>query len=266
MGLFNRNYDKPGPGVQKDEPRKKGIARFFELLVRDFWDMTKLNILLCICILPSLAVFIIGFLGYYAGFALLLSVLLAFPIGGAIVAYVYYITKMMRDDPSYVWYEFKRKFKENYRQAAPVGMLCTIFVYAQILLWVRMIAVDFEGDFVWFIVGLFSLVLFGMIAPYIFMSFAYIELNTIRIIKNSVLMSFGHLPRSFMGVVMGGIMWVVIALFYPYSMMALPFVVLFGVSISMLLSLMWVWPPFNEHFKVEETLVKRQEEKEEHEQ
>ena len=30
MGLFTRNFDKPGPGVSPDAPRKKGAARFFE--------------------------------------------------------------------------------------------------------------------------------------------------------------------------------------------------------------------------------------------
>ena len=32
MGLFMRNFDKPGPGVSPDAPRKKGAARFFEIL------------------------------------------------------------------------------------------------------------------------------------------------------------------------------------------------------------------------------------------
>ena len=36
MGLFTRNFDKPGPGVSPDAPRKKGAARFFEILGRDF--------------------------------------------------------------------------------------------------------------------------------------------------------------------------------------------------------------------------------------
>jgi len=263
MGLFNRNYDKPGPGVQKDEPRKKGAARFFELLIRDFWDMVKLNILLSICVLPSLVLFVLGFLGFYPGIAFILCLLLSFPIGGALVAYIYNITRMMRDDPSYVWYEFKRKFKENYLQAAPVGMLCSAFILAQILLWVSIIMNESGGELVWLLVALVSLVIFGMITPYIFLNFAYIELTTLKIIKNSILMSFGYLPRSFAGVLMGSIMWIVFALFFPVSMTFFPLIALFGLSISMLLTLMWVWPPFDNHFKIEETLIKRVEEENE---
>ena len=40
MALFNMHYDRPGPGVDPDTPRKKGAARFLEVLGRDmtsFW-------------------------------------------------------------------------------------------------------------------------------------------------------------------------------------------------------------------------------------
>ena len=36
MGLFHQNFDKPGPGVSPNAPRKKGAARYFEVLARDF--------------------------------------------------------------------------------------------------------------------------------------------------------------------------------------------------------------------------------------
>jgi len=260
MGLFSRNYDKPGPGVRKDEPRKKGAARFFELLARDFWDLIKINLIFSICVLPSVVVFFLGLMGLYTGIAFIISLILAFPIGGALVAYLYYISKMMRDDPSYVWYEFKRKFLENYRQAAPTGMLYTAFIYAQVLLWGTMIMGEPGGDIVWFFVALLSLLIFGMITPYIFLHFAYIDLKTFSIVKNSVLMSFGYFPRSFMGALLGGLMWIVFALFFPVSMLFAPIIAIVGISISLLLCLMWVWRPFDNHFKIEETLIKRQEE------
>ena len=60
MGIFNRDFNKPGPGVNKDEPRKKGAARFFELLTRDFGDLIKLNLLFCVCAIPTVSVFLLG--------------------------------------------------------------------------------------------------------------------------------------------------------------------------------------------------------------
>jgi uncharacterized membrane protein YesL len=217
----------------------------------------KLNLLFSICVFPTVFAFILGLLGFYTGIALIIALVLAFPVGGAIVAYFYYISKMMRDDPSYVWFEFKRKFAENYRQAASAGMLYTAFIYAQVLLWGSLVAGEPGGDLIWFLVALMSLLIFGMITPYIFMHFAYIDLKTFKIIKNSVLMSFGFFPRSFMGALLGGSVWIAFALFFPVSILFLPVVVLFAVSVSILLTLMWVWPPFDKHFKIEETLVSR---------
>jgi len=266
MGIFGRNYDKPGPGVNKDEPRKKGAARFFELFFRDFWDLAKMNMLVCLAALPTAVVFILGLLGFFGTYsivAFILSLILAFPVGGAMVACVFYITKMMRDDPSYVWYEFKRKFVENYRQAAPLGMLCTAFVYAQVLLWGSLLLGEQGPDMLWFIITLISLMVFGMITPYIFLHIAYLDLKTTGIIKNSVLMSFGFMPRSFMGALLGGLIWIAFALFFPVSMLFVPVIAVFGVSLSALLTMMWVWKPFDEHFKVEETLTLRMKEENE---
>jgi len=264
MGLFNRNYNKPGPGVRKDEPRKKGFARFFELLARDFGDMIKLNLLFCLCVLPTVAAIILGLLTLNFGIFFLISLLMSFPVGGAVAAIVYYITKMMRDDPSYVWYEFKRKFLENYKQAAPIGMLCTAFVYAQIWIWASLSAAllmeEAAIELIWYFIAFLSIILFFAITPYIFMHIAYISLKTRHIVKNSILMTFGYFPRSLMGALTGCAIWVIFALFLPVSTMFLPLVALIAVSLSVLLSLMWVWPPFNKHFAVEETLIKRQEE------
>jgi len=261
MGLFSRNFDKPGPGVRKDEPRKKGIARFFELLFRDLGDLIKLNVFFCLCALPSAVLFtatLIGFFGNFSGLSFIASLIFAFPVGGALVACVYYITKMMRDEPSYVWYEFKRKFLENFLQAAPAGMLCTSFVYAQILVWGSLLVTEETTvDIFWLILALLSLLLFGMITPYIFMHFAYIDLKTFRVLKNSVLMSFAYFPRSFMGALLGGLIWILFSLYFPISLMAAPLIGLFCVSLSMLLNLMWVWKPFDSYFKVEETLIER---------
>jgi len=268
LGIFSRNFDKPGPGVQKDEPRKKGFARFFELLLRDFADLVKLNVMFCIVLIPSVAAFIFGsaFLGMIIGFVV--ALIFAFPVGGALTAYYYYITKMMRDDPSYVWFEFKRKFLENYKQAAPIGILCIGFAYAQIMLWVNLFytlqaALEYGAavdNLLWYLLVFLSFIIFMMILPYIFMHFAYVNLGTLQILKNSVMMAFGYLPRSIMGSILGGALWFLFILSPPIAMMAAPLIILFGVSISLLLSLMWVWPVFNKCFKVEETLVEREQE------
>jgi len=63
-----------------------------------------------------------------------------------------------------------------------------------------------------------------------------------------------------MGALLGGLIWFTFALFFPVSLMFLPVLILVGISISILLTMMWVWKPFDEHFKVEEQLIARLEE------
>jgi len=261
MPFFSRNFNKPGPGVDKDEPRKKGAARFVELIARDLWELVKLNILFSLTALPSVAAFLAGFMGFMPDIMLIAAILLSFPIGGGLTACIYYITKLMRDDPSFVWYEYRRKFKENFRQAAPTGMICTAFVYAHIMiwssLWVSLLSEQPISDITWYIVALVSLLMFFLITPYVFLHFAYIDLKSFQAVKNSVLMAFGYFPRSFMGALLGGIFWIAFALFMPLSLVVFPLIPLIAFTLSMLLNMMWVWPKFDNHFSIEETLIKR---------
>lgn len=55
MGLFNfwGNYDKPGPGVSKDELPKAAPIRFFEILGRKFTKLIQINL---IFLMPLLVV------------------------------------------------------------------------------------------------------------------------------------------------------------------------------------------------------------------
>ena len=56
MGLFNRDYNKPGKGIEKDAPKKKGLNLFYDTYFRKFWDIIKLNMLYLVTILPCIAI------------------------------------------------------------------------------------------------------------------------------------------------------------------------------------------------------------------
>ena len=51
MGLFSGRYDKPGPGISKNAPKKKPFFLFWEIYGRKFWKLIIANlvyVLLCI--------------------------------------------------------------------------------------------------------------------------------------------------------------------------------------------------------------------------
>ena len=52
MALFNFHFDRPGPGVSPDAPRKKGPARFFEILGRDLMSFYLAGLLALVSALP----------------------------------------------------------------------------------------------------------------------------------------------------------------------------------------------------------------------
>ena len=272
MGFFSRDFSKAGPGVPKDEPRKKGVQRFFEILIREHRDLLKVNVAFFVCVLPSAALFVLGLLNIFP-IGLGFSIVASYPIGGAMAASFFCITRMLRDDPGFVWDDFKRKFRENLRQAGITGVLCATFLYTQFFMfWLPvmldgLLADELEGavepllvDPTWILIGLILLILFSMITPYLFLHFAYIKLGAYAIAKNSILMALSNVVRSFMGAVFGLIPWIAFFMFFQISFVLTPLIPLFFFVISWLLSLMWIWPVFDKRFSIEETLKKEQEE------
>ena len=58
MSIFSRltHYDRPGPGVDKDGPKKPRIVVFFEVFFRKFFNLCKLNLLFMIPVVAVIAI------------------------------------------------------------------------------------------------------------------------------------------------------------------------------------------------------------------
>ena len=52
MGLFGGGFTKPGPGIDKNAPKKKGIFLYFEIFFRKFWKLMQLNMIYFLFCLP----------------------------------------------------------------------------------------------------------------------------------------------------------------------------------------------------------------------
>ena len=101
FGLFD--YNKPGPGVDKNGPQKKGIVIFFELYFRKFWKLILANLLY---VLVSLPVVTTGFAN--AGLT--------------------YITRnFVREKHAFIYSDFMDTIKKNWKQALPLGLLNLVF-------------------------------------------------------------------------------------------------------------------------------------------
>ncbi len=54
--MFSANFEKEGPGINKNDPEKEGISLFLELLTLRFWDIIKLNLIFLIYCIPLVTI------------------------------------------------------------------------------------------------------------------------------------------------------------------------------------------------------------------
>ncbi len=263
MNPFKRDWNKPGPGVPKNAPKKKGPARFGEVLFREMGNLIKLNLLFSLLLVLPILLFLIGvyFLTQANWLVMCIFIVGSFaaclPLGPSLTAFMYLIAQMLRDEPIYVWHDFWRKYKENFKSTALPGLVFGLLfgsIGYMLLFGSAMIA-----DMPSFVLALYFLALFLLLLslPYFFLQAAYVTLSMRSLLQNSLLLSLGNLPRSLPGALMGSGLVLLQASFLPLT---LPSLLFFGLSIPMLLNLLWVWPKIDSTFKIDETLKNRRDE------
>lgn len=257
MGIFSRNFDRPGPGVSKDAPKKKGFARFFEIMGRDFFDLWKVNLLTALFFLPMLAV--AGFAWVYRQYAgmLLLSALAfliaSLPVGPALCALQSIVSRMVRDDPFFFWHEYKKAWKSCWKQAMPLGAVLCLLGGAECLALGMYFTMGTQNFFVLFAL-LLGLLLQAAVWLLATLQMVYMDLGTLSLLKNSLLIFFGRVKRTLPAVLT--VVVVMGALFLFLNPALLPLLVLLGVPTWLLVSAdMWLWPALDELFNLDQRLA-----------
>lgn len=96
------NFEKEGPGVSKDAPKKKTFFLFFELFFRNFWKFLVINLFYTLISLPVVTV------------------------GLANAGLTNIARNIARDKHSFGISDFKETIKKNWKQALPVGIINTV--------------------------------------------------------------------------------------------------------------------------------------------
>ncbi len=143
MGLFSFNT-APGKGIDKDAPKKKGIFRYFEIILRKFGKLWKVNMMYFLLSLPFLAIltfispvtegFIksfgaisdietVGALGLLLKVYIGASLLVLLGSGPASAGYAYILRCFTREEHAWIFSDFKDKFLENFKQGIFVSIL-----------------------------------------------------------------------------------------------------------------------------------------------
>ena len=108
-GLFGFfNYEKEGPGVSKDAPKKRSFFRFFELYFRNFWKLLVNNLVYFVVSLPILT-------------------------NGLAQAGITNIARSIaREKHSFGFADFKDTIKKNWKQGLALGIINTL-IYALLI-------------------------------------------------------------------------------------------------------------------------------------
>lgn len=126
FGMFN--FEKPGKGVYKDAPQKRGFFLFFEILLRKFWRISSLSLFYTLFSIPAfiifyyLCVFVQGTFGITADpvlahwLSIYLAVFLAafMGTGPASMGQAYVLRNFSRENHAWVWDDFREKAMENF--------------------------------------------------------------------------------------------------------------------------------------------------------
>ncbi len=188
--MFFRNYNKPGPGISKDAPKKKGVALYFEILMREFWSLVVVNLLFIVCSIPIIT------------------------IGASYAALTHVTTKMVRDEPILsVISEFFKGFKQNWKQGT-IAMAVMIFAYIIAFIAYSFYLANFE-IFAYVILGV-SVIMTGIFF-YVFPILTVVHLPMGNVFKNSFILCIVGLKSTFIAYGLAVLFGIINLWFFPLT-------------------------------------------------
>ena len=240
MGLFSFNYAKPGPGVEKDAPKKKGIFLYFELLGRKFFKLCQVNMLYFLCSIPYLVLMFLLITGMFgSNFGKIMDLLavegasdetvstVMLMLSSCITMLVYalwgsgpasasfaYVTRCFtREEHSWILSDFFKIFKENFKQ----GMIMVVVDFVAFFLMLNAIVMYWNmyvqnNQFMYMLLAYFCVMMFII---YTFMHFHIYQLMVTfkctfrQLLKNALMLAFGKAPMNLLlAVISGGLVFV----------------------------------------------------------
>ncbi|MEG1322843.1 MAG: DUF624 domain-containing protein [Ruthenibacterium sp.] len=255
MGFFSGMYTKEGPGVPKNAPQKKGVARFFEILGRDMGSFWRAGLLTTICFIPCALAVVVGVLFHqYLGMVIIAAAVYvagSMLAGPALTALHAVIIKSIRNIPGYMWHDYKKAFKENARQSVPAGMTFMVLLAIEAFSTYYYLFMVEKVNFIMVALVLFCMNLIITCGLFVFLQILFIDLPLFGMAKNSLMLMFGFAKRSMPAGIITILALVIfgVVLVWPITML---FLMLGIVAWVTLIVDMWAWPVMEQAFHVTE--------------
>ncbi|AEV67623.1 DUF624 domain-containing protein [Acetivibrio clariflavus] len=202
------NYNKPGPGVPKDEPPKPRIVVFFQIYFDKFWDLMKLNLMFSFFNIPALILVYFLFSLFFSSvkssltedgtfFSLVLftsisSVFLSVPVittGPSQAGFTFVLRNFSRREHVFLMSDFKENIGKNFKQALAICMIdffVVLFLLVDIYICINS-GMDRLLAYLMIYIIIFVLILFLMMHLYIYPMLVTFELSIKHIYKNALI-------------------------------------------------------------------------------
>ena len=202
MGLFfNRFTREPKKEIDVNAPPKQGIALFFSVLLHEFWELIKLNLIFILFCLPVVTI----------------------PI--AITAMSKVILLMLMDKPFFVFGEFIAAFKAEWKRATVAGLVFFLSLAAAlygVLVYAYIMEIFFLHS-----CAIMLCIIFITAGFYLFPMLALLDIGLKGAFKNAALLVLLRLPYNFLTLLTVASLLLLILIFFPTSIM-LVFLIFFA--------------------------------------
>jgi len=221
MGIF-RSYDKPGPGIDKDAPKKKGLFLYLELLKRKFGRLMQASMLLFLCSIPMLMILSFIVFGFTTGavesvtagleteqaaeiqrialtfFTTLICVL--WGSGPASAGFAYITRCFTREEHSWILSDFFQRMKENFKQGMVVSVVdILLLIFGGNAVYFYFSKAQHSGAVIWMILCYLScmmLIIYTFMHMYIYQIMVTYECKIKELYKNSLILALGKAPMN----------------------------------------------------------------------
>lgn len=213
------NYMKEGKGVDKDAPQKRGMFAFFELFLRKFWKLIRLNMLYLVSNIPTFIVLFFAsgfvssiFLNEYKpimekfselfplvdlGIRIYVSLLFTvfWGTGPVTCGYTYILRNYSREEHAWLLSDFWQHTKDNFKQSIVV-FLIDAFVFVALVIAYYFYSKQSGMLYAFKYVILIISFIYTMAHFYLYPLMVTFKLSLRDIYKNSFIFAFAYLPKN----------------------------------------------------------------------
>lgn len=254
--FFNFFNQYEAPKQDASPIRKKGAARFFELLGRDLMPFYKASLLCCLGCLPGVVLMVLGLLGTSVLFTLLGGMLCGLVGAPFVCGLLDTIFRALRDEPGFWWENYKKAWRQNWKDSLLPGLFIGILMGCWLSMLLILPTMEVVPGYIWICMGAGVLIAAGLFT-YAFAQIPLVRLTPAQFVKNCVFFFLGYLPRTLAVAVIQSAYWIGFVLFLPFTLLPL---LVTGFWLPWLISLMILYPALDGAFSVEKEISRRREE------